>query len=294
MAETEKITNGIITAEIDTLGGQLVSLKKNNVEYMWQRDAEYWSGCAPILFPVVGRLRNGVLTIKGKDYPMPKHGFARDSVMSVVNKTEKSVKFKLKSSDETKKLYPWDFEFTVKFVLEENVLGVSFEVRNTDKEDIMFGLGGHPAFNVPMYDGDKFTDYKLEFDKEEVLESNYVNSDDSISADKKEVILSGGKSINIVRSLFNNDALIFENIKSRTISLVNNANKGIKFSFDNFTTFAVWTKGEPEEANFVCLEPWISMGFRDNEDSKIENKCGMKKLAPGEKFEAAFKIEICD
>lgn len=294
MAETEKITNGIITAEIDTLGGQLVSLKKNNVEYMWQRDAEYWSGCAPILFPVVGRLRNGILTIKGKDYPMPKHGFARDSVMTVVNKNEKSVKFKLKSSDETKKLYPWDFEFTVEFALEENVLGVSFEVGNTDKEDIMFGLGGHPAFNVPMYDGDKFTDYKLEFDKEEVLESNYVNSDDSISADKKEVILSGGKSINIVRSLFNNDALIFENIKSRTISLVNNENKGIKFSFDNFTTFAVWTKGEPEEANFVCLEPWISMGFRDNEDSKIENKCGMKKLASGEKFEAAFKIEICD
>lgn len=294
MAKTERITNCGLTAEIDTLGGQLISLVKNDVEYIWQRDAKYWSGCAPILFPVVGRLRDGILTIKGKDYPMPKHGFARDLVMNVADKTDSSVKFELKSSEETKKFYPWDFEFCVKFALNNSCLTVSFEVKNTDKEAMIFGLGGHPAFNVPMYDGDKFTDYRLEFEKEELLESNYVNPDDSISADKKEVVLNGGKTINIKRSLFNNDAMIFENIKSKSVKLINHENKGIKFSYDGFPTFAVWTKGEPEEAEFVCLEPWISMGFRDNEDSKIESKCGMKTLMPGEKFSAAFEIEICD
>ena len=211
-------------------------------EYIWQRDAKYWSGCAPILFPVVGRRRDGILTIKGKDYPMPKHGFARDLVMNVADKTDSSVKFELKSSGETKKFYPWDFEFCVKFALNNSCLTVSFGVKNTDKEAMIFGLGGHPAFNVPMYDGDKFTDYRLEFEKEELLESNYVNPDDSISADKKEVILNGGKTINIKRSLFNNDAMIFEDIKSKSVKLINHENKGIKFSYDGFSTFAVWTK----------------------------------------------------
>ena len=287
------IKNGTITAKIDTLGAELKSLVKDGVEYIWQCDPKYWSSCAIVLFPVVARLKNQVLTIDGKDYPMTMHGFVREAELEVINHTESSITFRYEDNELTHTMYPWKFIFDVTFSIENDVLKCGFQVVNTDETEMLFCVGGHPGFNVPMFDGDKFEDYCLVFEKEEVLWSNHVNEDESISATNKDLILDGGNVVDLKRCLFNNDAMIFEDIKSDWVNLVNKkTGKGIHFEYKDFPTLAVWTRGEPSDAPYVCLEPWIGMGFRDNENSNMEEKFGVLKLAPGKTFDAAFTMEI--
>ncbi len=292
----QEIKCGRVSAKIDSLGGQLLSLKKDGVEYIWQGDPKYWKNHSPILFPVVGRLRNGVLTVKGQDYAMPIHGFLRDSELTVTDKTEASITFALKSNKKTKEVYPWDFYISIHFSLEGNTLHTRFFVENQDAEEMLFGLGGHPGFNVPMVSGASFSDYQLEFEKEERLDSNECNMETvEISAEKKDTVLDGGRVLPLERSLFDNEAMIFEDIQSRWVNLVHkDTGKGIRFAYGNFPILAIWSSTAPKEAPLVCLEPWYSMGFRDNEDSNIENKYGMQRLASGETFTAEYSIGILD
>lgn len=292
----QEISCGSVSAKIDSLGAQLLSFTKNGKEYIWQRNPEFWENCAPILFPVVGRLRDGVLTIQGKDYPMPIHGFVRSTEMEVSEKTDSSVTFTLSDSPKTMEYYPWKFRFSVTFSLVGNTLTTHFLVENRDTEEMLFGLGGHPAFNVPMEEGAKFTDYQLEFEKEELLAGNDCAPETiEIYSEKKHVILDGGRVLPLERKLFNQDAMIFEDIASRWVNLVHkDTGKGIHFSYGDFPILAVWTRGEPQEAPYVCLEPWYSMGFRDDEGTNIENKYGIQHLAPGKTFTAEFSAEIMD
>lgn len=289
------IKSGNVTAKVDSIGGQWRSFEKDGKEYIWQGNPEFWASSAPILFPVVGRLRNKVMTVGGKEYPMNIHGFARDMSMEILEKSENSVTFRLTDNAETKAAYPWSFDFRVTYTLEGDRLTCSFRVENRDDREMLFGLGGHPGFNVPMAAGEKFEDYLLEFEKEEILASNHVNEDEAISASKKDIILESGRVLPLERSLFNNDALIFEDICSKWVNLVHrDTGKGIHFVYEDFPIFAVWTRGEPQNAPYVCLEPWFGMGFRDDEGTALEEKYGIQHLAPGAVFTAEFSAEIID
>ena len=289
------IKSGNVTAKIKSHGGELTSFAKEGREYLWQGNPEFWAGQAPVLFPVVGRLKNGVLGIKGKDYPMPKHGFVREMELEVTAREENSVTFSLTDNASTRRYYPWSFAFSLYFTLEGKKLTCGFRVKNTDSEPILFGVGGHPAFNVPMTAGEKFEDYQLEFEHEEILKSNHVREDDAIMAEEKDLILERGRVLPLERKLFNNDAMIFEDITSNWVKLVHKDTKaGIHFAYEGFPVLAVWTKGEPVEAPYVCLEPWFSMGFRDNESGKLEDKYGIQRLQPGEVFTAAFSAETIE
>lgn len=290
------ITNGIIRAQIDTKGAELISLQKDGKEYIWQRNPEFWKDCSPILFPVVGRSKDKILNIKGKDYPMPSHGFVQYTELTVEAESETAVTLSMTQSEETKKLYPWDFKFLVTYSLEGAKLTVALRVENTDDEAIMFGIGGHPGFNLPMNDGESFEDYCLEFEKEEELYSNRVLDNGYISATQKDLLLSEGTRLPLTRSLFNHDAIIFEDIASKWVKLIHQkSQKGIRFCYDGFPIFAAWTREEPYDgATFLCLEPWIGMGIRDNEGYTLEEKYGIKTLLSGEDFTVSFSAEIMD
>lgn len=281
------------SATIDSLGAQLSSLQKNGVEYIWQKDPAFWSSSAPILFPVVGRLRDNLLRVDGKTYPMNKHGVVRDAELTLVSQTKNAITLRLTHSPETLQRYPWQFQLDLTFSLEGDALTTKFQVTNLSDSVMFFGLGGHPAFRVPVFAEEAFTDYQLEFEKEERLESNRVLPDDAISGSQKDLILESGRILSLHRSLFNNDALIFEDIQSKWVRLVHKkGGHGIRFSYADFSTLGIWTKGEPHEANYVCLEPWMSMGFRDDESGELKDKCGILSLDPGAVFEASFTAEI--
>lgn len=292
----QTITSENVTAKIETNGAELMSFAKAGKEYLWQGNPEFWEDRAPVLFPVVGRSKDEVLNIKGKDYPMPGHGFARHTEMNIVEKTENSVTLHMTQSKKTKEYYPWDFAFTVTYTLEGSKLTTAFRVENCDDEPMLFGLGGHPGFHLPMHAGEKFEDYCLEFEQEEVLWSNQVLDNGYISATQKNLLLDSGRVLPLKRALFNHDAIIFEDIKSHSVNLIHkDTRKGIHFTYNGFQTFASWTREEPcEGATFLCLEPWISMGIRDDEGYTLEEKYGIQTLNPGEVFTASFSAEIID
>lgn len=280
------------SAKLDTCGARLISLQDpEGTEYIWQRDPQYWADCAPILFPVIARSRDGKITAGGQEYPMPKHGLLRNAEFMVSEKKADAITLVSHADEETKKAYPWQYAFYATFSLCKNQLTTTYCVENHDEQMLYFCLGAHPAFRVPLTDEEKFEDWKLVFEKEEVLYSNHTNEDESTSANK-DLILSAGRELPLRRSLFNNDAMIFEGIQSKCVQLVGKKNKGISFAYPDFPNLAVWSKGEPSDAPFVCLEPWFGMGFRDDEGYAIEEKHGVQTLEAGKRFTASFTVTM--
>lgn len=287
------ISDKNLTAKIDTLGSQLISLTdKNGTEYIWQREAPYWSDCAPIPFPVVGRCKNGVITVDGKDYPMAEcHGFAPISEFTTVSATENSVTLQLCDSEYTRAKYPFSFCFEVTHKIENDTLSVILRVVNTSDKDMPFGVGGHPGFRLPLADGETFTDYELDFGKPVTLDSTCVDEQFQISATLARRILTDSQTLPLERELFVPDALIFENPPFHTVLLKHKKNgKGIRFSFENFTTFALWTETLPVKADFLCLEPWNGMGTRSDEGTELVKKKGTVVIAPQKEFVCSYNM----
>ena len=160
------IKNDFLTVSVKSLGAEISSIKTNDgCEYMWQGDPNYWAGQAPIMFPICGRFFEGKYTYLGKEYQMGSHGIARHSEFSLKSQGEAFLTLSLVGNETTKESYPFDFIFDVTFKLIGTKLRIEYRITNTDNKDLIFGLGAHPAFNVPLESGLSFEDYKLEFDK---------------------------------------------------------------------------------------------------------------------------------
>ena len=183
------IENENFTVGIDELGAELTTIKskKTGIEYLWQGNKKYWTGRAPVLFPICGRLYGGKYTYLDKEYQMSIHGFIKDSILSVTKKTKSEITFTLVSNDDTKKIYPFDFEFSITYALNGCGLKVTYSVNNTGKKDMFFSFGNHTGFNVPFNRGEKFDDYYLEFDKDKLRK--IVLSEDLLYTDKREEVL---------------------------------------------------------------------------------------------------------
>lgn len=281
---------------IDSLGAQLISIKDNDgLEYIWQRNPDVWAKSSPVLFPVVGRSRGGILNIGGKDYKMPIHGFIASSEMTVSEKKDNEITFFISSNDELKNVYPFDFEFYVIFALSGKKLTVTYKVINKDSKEMYFGCGGHTGFSLALTKDDKFENWDLEFEYDEPLWANDTDMKEvEISSDKKHEIQREGNVVHLKRELFDNDAMIFENLKSKVITLKNRVlGKRIVFGYADYPVIAVWTKARPcDAATYVCLEPWQSMGFRSGEGNTIEEKFDIVKLARGAEKDYSFDMEI--
>lgn len=290
-----EISSKDLCVRIDSLGAQLVSINDNDgLEYIWQGNPNVWGKSSPILFPVVGRCRKGILNIGGKDYEMPIHGFASGTEAKVIDKKRDMIVFLMKASSATKKVYPFDFEFYVVFSVFEKKLTVTYKVVNKDKDDMYFGCGGHTGFNLKLTDEDKFENWDLVFEYDEPLWANDTDMKEvEISSSEKHEISRQGNAVHLKRELFDNDAMIFEEIKSKVITLKNRKlNKSIIFGYADYPTIAVWTKARCDEATYVCLEPWQSMGFRSGEGNTIEEKYDIVKLFPNDSRQYSYDIEI--
>lgn len=287
------ISDENITAKIDTLGAQLISLTdKSGTEYIWQREAPYWSDCAPIPFPVVGRCKNGVITVNDEDYPMAEcHGFAPISEFETISASASSVTLRLRDNEYTRQKYPFSFCFEVTHTIENGTLTATLRVSNPSDTELPFGVGGHPGFSVPLSDGESFTDYELDFGKAVTLDTSCVDEQFQISATLARRVVTDSQTLPLERELFLPDALIFENPPFQTVLLKHKkSGKGIRFSFENFTTFAVWTEALPVKADFLCLEPWNGMGVRSDEGTDLLKKKGTVVLAPHKDFVCSYSI----
>ncbi|MES2484412.1 MAG: aldose 1-epimerase family protein [Bacteroidota bacterium] len=277
------ISNGILTAIINPNGAELTSLKDGSTEYMWEGDANFWGKHSPVLFPIVGTLKNNSYLYNGQVYVLSRHGFARDNVFTVKEQTEDSVVFTLASNDDTKKVYPFDFELELAYTLNNQTLTLEYRVYNNGNNSMPFSIGAHPAFALPG----SFESYSLAFEKNEPLVSTQL--EDDLLSTKIESIAALNGIVALNYTLFENDALIFTNLESRAVTIKKNDEDVLKVSFPHFPHLGIWTK---QDAPFVCIEPWQGYSDAQNASGNLVEKAGIINLEPAGNYKSGFSIQI--
>ena len=280
-------------AEIDTFGAQLVSFSDaEGIQYLWQGNAEYWSGQAPILFPIVGALRDGKTIIDGKEYSMGRHGFARKMEFRCVMTKDDSAIFSLDSNEETRKQYPFDFHFMVTYRLNDCALTTEYTVMNMGDKPLPFAIGGHPAFNCPILPGECFENYVVEFEKNETADCPQINLKTGlIDFSNTTRCLSDEKTIALQHSLFYKDALVFDHPQSSKVKLCSRlSGRGVEMNFGGFDYLGVWSA--VNDAPFVALEPWTGCATCTDEDNLMIHKRGTKILEPNQSAKYSYSITI--
>ncbi|MCH5354076.1 MAG: aldose 1-epimerase family protein [Acutalibacter sp.] len=288
-----EIKRGNLTAKVDTLGAQLVSLKgENGFEYLWTGDLAYWKGQAPVLFPMVGALREGKTKIDGEWYEMGQHGLARHREFTLAEQGESCISLRLNSDFETKKQYPFEFSLTVTYTLSDKGIETRFTVENIGDKVLPFAVGGHPGFNIPVNESAAFADYTICFPEPETQTClAIVMGKGLIDPGKTAFELKNEREIPLRHELFYGDALIFEGLRSDTVQVVNKATgKGIEMDFSQFPMLGIWSA--KNDGPYVCLEPWTGCATRTDEGDEFEKKKGMTFLPAGGTAEFAFSVKI--
>jgi galactose mutarotase-like enzyme len=285
-----ELNNDYIKIEVNSFGAELKSLKKvhEDIEYLWQADGKYWNRTAPVLFPIVGRLKNDEYLFNNTKYKMTQHGFARDYDFELISKTDESLKFLLCENEETLKKYPFNFTLEISYKLIDSTLIVSYEVKNQNQSSMYFSIGAHPAFNWPFGNEEKDS-YYFEFESISSTKRHLLNIDGLLTSSRN--ININENKLFIDDKTFNEDALIFNDKNIQTISLKSlQNNKSIKMNFKGFEYLGLWSK--PSGAPFVCIEPWHGVADRKSTNQNLEKKEGILKLQKDEIFSSSYSIEI--
>lgn len=282
-----ELINRDCKAIISYHGAELKSLTKGDREYMWCADPKFWARTAPVLFPFVGAVNNGEFTYKGNKYPMGQHGFARDMEFELIENTDSTVSFCLKSNDETRKKYPLDFEFISGYRLEENKLWVDWKVINTGKEDLEFSIGAHPAFSCIL---DK-TEIRLTKNGRAV--SSFVNSvfgKGLLTDNKAEVIVPDGV-MQLDEHSFDGDAYVIENNQVDCVEVMDKGGKpymSVEFSSPLVGIWSPPTKNAP----FLCIEPWYGRADKEGFVGELKDREWNNTLKTNEEFVASYSINL--
>lgn len=286
-----KLENSEIIVKLKSSGAELTSIKSKNtdVEYLWQGDSKIWNRHAPILFPIVGKLKDQKYYFENKEYSLPQHGFARDMDFELKDKNSTSVVFELKSNEETLKNYPFKFTLQVIYSLEGNSLNVYNKVINDGSNKMPFSIGAHPGFNCPLISGEKYEDYYLEFEHPQNLVNHKIQ--DGLLNGETEVFGSQVQKIPLTPSLFDNDALIFKNLASNKITLKTSKNPySVEMDFRGFPYLGIWTK--PGTSSFICIEPWYGVADKISSSGNILKKEAIQILKAGDCFSCNYSIKV--
>ncbi len=283
-----KIKHDELEIVINSKGAEQEHLFFNGKDYMRRRDS-FWNRKAPVLFPIVGSLKDLKTYINGELFSMTQHGFARDREFELFKQEDNKLIFVDEYDDNTLKLYPFKYQLFIEYSIEGRKLEVRYKVVNKGKEDMYFNIGGHPGFNLPMYEKDTFEDYKVEFMETESWDAPTVSNGtlDFINT----IAYRNVNEIKLNYKLFEIDAVVIPNIKSKSVNLVNKEGKGINFAYKGFNTLAIWTRpGAP----FVCLEPW--KGYADHSDSDYDfiKKDDIVCLKENESYTFGYDVTILD
>lgn len=275
------LENDVLKITVDTHGAELSSIinKKENKEMLWQGDPEYWGRRSPVLFPVVGKYKNGKTTYEGTEYSLGQHGFARDSEFTLIEKTETRLAFELTSSKETLAKYPFKFRLICSFELQNDKIIVGWNVENIDDKKIYFSIGAHPAFYC------KKSETVLTMNGENI-KYNLINGDGLYTTPKYDV----ENSLVLHDSIFDKDALVIENSDVNEISLIDNGKKYLTVKFDA-PLFGIWSPAK-KNAPFVCIEPWYGRCDAENFNGDITERAWSNSLEVGEKWYKEYEIII--
>lgn len=269
--------------EIETIakGAELISVKYDGMEKMHD-GKNFWNRHAPVLFPIVGKLKDGKTEILGKEYEMGQHGFARDMEFEEIGNNS----YVLKSNDETLKHFPFKFELYISYEVSNDKVTTKYKVVNKDEKQMIFGLGGHPAFQCEYCSGK----YRLEFEDIEDDVEVYQLTDGLVKEfpEKTSKFIKENR-IFLDKNTFKNDALILKNLKSKTIYLKTETKTILAFNFKDFPYLGIWSK---ENAPFICIEPWFNTADKVSSNGVFEEKEDLIELKPNQEFCAEYSVKF--
>mgnify|MGYP000028129552 CR=1 FL=1 len=279
------ISNSFLSLSVLSKGAELCSLQSlaPAKEYIWKGDSAYWGKHSPVLFPIVGTLKNNTYSYNGVDYHLLRHGFARDHEFELIINEESRLVYVLKSNDTTKKSYPFEFELQIGYTINEQVLTISYKVINKGVIDMPFSIGAHPAFALNK----TFNHYSLAFEEQETLNC-YPLKKDLIDNNPYTIELKD-RTLNLDYSLFEKDALIFKQLASKEVTILENGKAMLKVSFDDFKSLGLWTK---VGAGFICIEPWLGYSDGTEASGNLEEKEGILFVKAKSSYICQFTIEL--
>lgn len=286
------LQNEKLIIESNNSGAELTKIfsKRYNKAILWNGNKKYWGRQSPILFPIVGKLVDNETIIEENLYSMTQHGFARDMEFEIIDKGDTFISYKLTDNESTLEKYPYSFELIINYTLKDNSINIEWIVKNTDSKDIFFSIGGHPAFNLPLFEQNDFSKYHLEFKKRSDVEKINLNTSfiDDIT------FIGDLKNLQLSPELFKNDALIYTNIDE--VSICNNdGGKYITLSMQDFPLVGIWTPYYSETnstAPFLCIEPWYGLADSIHSNKIYKDKKFINKLGKGKIFTASYSINI--
>jgi galactose mutarotase-like enzyme len=285
------IQNDLLRVNILSKGAELDSIyhKTHQLEYLWSGDPLFWGKKSPVLFPIIGTLKDNTYHYKGKNYQLSRHGFARERTFEAIKHSETQIEFLLKSDAETLKVYPFKFEFSVIYQLNEANLSVTYRIKNKSKRVLYASVGAHPAFKVPLQAGLQYNDYFLEFSEKENAGRYPINSEGLIKTPANPCLLNTQR-LPLTKALFHQDALVFKELRSTQVSLRSESSPhGLRMRYEGFPFFGIWAA---TNADFVCLEPWCGIADSEETNQDFTKKEGILKVGVGKKMEKTWKVEF--
>ena len=288
-----------LTVQFKTLGGALSSIKdRDGIEYLWQGDATYWSGQAPVLFPICGSLREDTAFYSHADGTetkgsIPRHGLVRKNEFELVDQTENSVTFAIEDDENTYQNYPYHFRLEITYLVTGKTVRTQYKIFNKETSKVMpYFIGGHPGFNCPLLDDEAYEDYYLEFEKEETCSvSRPFPETGLLDFQDRSPWLVSQKEVDLSYDLFSVDAVTLDELQSKSIALRSRKHeKGLKVNFQEFPNLIIWST--LNKGPFITFEPWSGLSTSLEEGNHLEDKKNVRLLEPVQVDQIGFDIEI--
>ena len=285
------VQNEQLVIAIAHKGAELVELvsKKTGKSYLWYGDKKYWGRRSPVLFPLVGSLKNKTYRYDGKEYQMGQHGFARDEQFTVISSKENEIWFALEENEESKKIYPFCFRLEIGYRLEGMEVEVMWRVVNTDNKPLHFSIGAHPAFLVPKNREECF----LHLQPVKPLNCTGIVQGlaEGVNANYPVIDTEDGY-VKLSKDIFDLDALVFEHSQVQEVGLATPDKKDyISVRFDA-PVVGIWAPSA--DAPFVCIEPWYGRCDGLHFEGTLEEREWGNTLQVGEVFETSYTIRVCE
>lgn len=289
------ISNDILTVKISDKGAELQSIKRNDdgCEYLWQGDAKYWEDRSPIMFPICSSVCDGKYNYKGKEYEMGLHGFAQYEIFSAERINDEELLLTLSSSDETKKIYPFDFVLQISYKIEGNSLITSATIKNTGNNTLLAAFGAHPGFNVPLANEGSFESYRIEFSEPSEPQKIILACECLERAGEMiPLALEDKKTLRLSHELFVIDGIFMLDMPKELTLCSDEASHSVKLKYDDMDYLGIWQE-YGADTPFICIEPWCAPPTNDQRTREdLETKKGLFHIPVGQNKKVSYSIEF--
>ena len=283
------LENDQLSLTLATHGAEAQSIRNQATgqEYLWTADPAVWARHAPVLFPIVGKLKGDQYQVGDSTYRMTQHGFARDKEFKVIEQTNDRITFGLTADPETMEQYPFNITLDVGYRLTGNRVDTTYRVINHDRMSMPFSIGAHPGFLCPAQVNGQGEQYHLQFERKETLSRHLLQ--DGLRTGETRPVLDGRQQLVLHPSWFEDDALVFTEVASDSVSIVpqSTGQPMVTVEFPGFPYLGIWQK---VEAEFYCIEPWYGLADRDDASGLLADKDGIQILSPNDAFEVTYRM----